>query len=181
VNDKKHPFFSIKKGAYSGRFFICFTLLSTFLTNQAYSTTQSSCDLDSSDETVAVTQVIDGDTVILKDDRHVRLIGINTPEIGRNGKLSEQGADAARKYLLSLLQENKEVFLKYDIQQFDRYRRTLAHLFLADGKKHSSQLVGGRISDTADHSTQLEISRLLPASFKSGNDFTTRPMGIRPI
>ncbi len=141
MNNKKYPFFSIKKGAHSGRFFIYFTLLSTFLTSQAYSTTQSSCDPDLSDETVEITYVIDGDTVILKDDRHVRLIGINTPEIGRNGKPSEQGADAARKYLLSLLQENNEVFLKFDIQRFDRYNRTLAHLFLPDGKNIQAGLL----------------------------------------
>ncbi len=134
MNDKKHPFFSIKKGAHSGRFFICFTLLSTFLTSQAYSTPQSSCDLDSSDETVAVTQVIDGDTVILKDGRHIRLIGINTPEIGRNGKASEPGANAARKHLLSLLQGHMQILLKFDTQRFDRYKRTLAHLFLPDGE-----------------------------------------------
>jgi len=139
-NKERHHFFSIK-GAYYGRFFISLAFLSTFLTSQANSTPQSSCELGSSDETVEITHVIDGDTVILKDGRHIRLIGINTPEIGRNGKASEPGATAARKHLLSLLQEHKQIYLKTDTQQFDRYKRTLAHLFLPDGKNIQANLL----------------------------------------
>lgn len=139
-NKERHRFFSIK-GAHFGRFFVWLAFLSAFLSSQTHSTPQSSCKPGSSDEIVEVTHIIDGDTVILKDDRHVRLIGINTPEIGRNGNPAEQSADAARKYLLSLLQENKEVFLKFDIQQFDRYKRTLAHLFLADGTNIQASLL----------------------------------------
>jgi endonuclease YncB( thermonuclease family) len=144
VNHKKYCFFSIK-GAHYGRFFICqvifLALLSSFPGNQAYSTPQSSCNLDSADETVAVTHVIDGDTVILKDGRHIRLIGINTPEIGRNGKASEPGADAAQKHLHALLQGHRQIFLKFDAQEFDRYKRTLAHLFLPDGKNIQANML----------------------------------------
>ena len=143
-NKKRHRFFSIK-GAHYGRFFICqaicLAFLSPLLGSQAYSTPLLSCDLGSADETVEVTHVIDGDTVILKDGRHIRLIGINTPEIGRNGKASEPGADAARKHLLSLLHEDRQIFLKFDTQQIDRYKRTLAHLFLPDGKNIQAYLL----------------------------------------
>ena len=139
-NKKRHRFFSIK-GAHYGRFFIYLVFLSTFFTAQANSTPLSSCNLGSSDETVEVTHVIDGDTVILKDGRHIRLIGINTPEIGRNGKASEPGADAARTHLLSLLHGHKQILLKFDTQQFDRYKRTLAHLFLPDGKNIQAYLL----------------------------------------
>ena len=143
-NKKRHRFFSIK-GAHYGRFFvcqaICLAFLSPQLSSQANSTLLSSCDLGTADETVEVTHVIDGDTVILKDGRHIRLIGINTPEIGRNGKASEPGADAARTHLLSLLHGHKQILLKFDTQQFDRYKRTLAHLFLPDGKNIQAYLL----------------------------------------
>ena len=146
-NKERHRFTSIK-GAHYGRFFICQTIylaiclvfLSTFFASQAISTPLS-CDLGSADETVEVTHIIDGDTVILKDGRHIRLIGINTPEIGRNGKASEPGADAARKHLHSLLQGHQQIFLKFDTQQIDRYKRTLAHLFLPDGKNIQASLL----------------------------------------
>ncbi len=115
--------------------------LFAFLASQANSTPQSSCNPDPSAEIVEVTRVIDGDTVILRDGRHIRLIGINAPEIGHNGKISEPGADAARKHLLLLLQGHKRILLKTDIQQFDRHKRTLAHLFLADGKNIQASLL----------------------------------------
>ncbi len=136
--DKKHRFFSIK-GAQYGRFFIY--LVFSLLGSQAYSTPQPSCNLGSADETAEVTHVIDGDTVILKDGRHIRLIGINTPEIGRNGKASEPGAKAAKKHLQSLLQGHRQIFLKYDAEEFDRYKRTLAHLFLPDGENIQANLL----------------------------------------
>jgi endonuclease YncB( thermonuclease family) len=137
-NKERHHFFSIK-GAHYGRFFIC--LVFSFPGSQAYSTPLSSCDLGAADETVEVTHVIDGDTVILKDGRHIRLIGINTPEIGRNGRASEAGADAAQEHLQSLLQGHRQIFLKFDAEQFDRYQRTLAHLFLPDGKNIQASLL----------------------------------------
>jgi endonuclease YncB( thermonuclease family) len=129
---------SIKSAQY-GRFFICLVLF-TFLASQAHSTPLL-CSLDSPSETVEVSHVIDGDTVILKDGRHIRLVGINAPEIGRNGKPSEQGADAARKHLLSLLHGHNRVLLKIGTQRFDRYKRTLAHLFLPDGKNIQASLL----------------------------------------
>lgn len=43
------------------------------------------CPLPGKPEQVRVQQVVDGDTVRLVDGRSVRLIGINTPEIGHGG------------------------------------------------------------------------------------------------
>lgn len=143
-NKERHHFFSIK-GAHYGRFFVCqaiyLAFLSAFLSSQTHSTPQSSCKPGSSDEIVEVTHIIDGDTVILKDGRHIRLIGINTPEIGRNGKASEPGAVAAREHLLSLLQGHRQILMEIDRQQFDRYKRTLAHLFLPDGENIQANLL----------------------------------------
>jgi len=147
-NKERHRFTSIKSAHY-GRFFVCQTIylaiclvfLSTFFASQATSTPLSLCDLGTADETVEVTHIIDGDTVILKDGRHIRLIGINTPEIGRNGKASKPGAKAARKHLLSLIQGHKHILLKFDAEESDRYKRTLAHLFLPDGKNIQADLL----------------------------------------
>lgn len=102
---------------------------------------QESCKTSHHDERVSVRQVIDGDTVILADNRHVRLIGINTPEIGREGKASELGAEPARDYLSRLLQTQKVVRLRYDQEHKDHYGRTLAHLFLDDGTNIQSLLL----------------------------------------
>lgn len=42
-----------------------------------------------------VEHVYDGDTVRLADGRKVRLIGVNTPELGREGRADESHARAA--------------------------------------------------------------------------------------
>ena len=55
-------------------------------------------------ETATVRHVVDGDSVILADDRPVRLIGINAPEFGRDGRPDEPLAVAARERLRELAQ-----------------------------------------------------------------------------
>ncbi len=90
---------------------------------------------------VEVRHVIDGDTVILTDNRHVRLIGINAPEIDHHGQATQTGAIKARKFLEELLNEQQQLYLVYDHDRFDRYQRTLAHLFLADGSNIQGMLL----------------------------------------
>lgn len=80
-----------------------------------------------------VARVYDGDTIILEDKKHVRLLGVNTPEIESRQRAEEPGGVAAKKWLQAQLQENK-VYLEYDQVRRDKYKRLLAHVFLPDGK-----------------------------------------------
>lgn len=83
------------------------------------------------DEYGAVTYVYDGDTVRLNDGRHVRFIGINTPEIGHHGEPSQPFAAKARDALMRLLMRHRqELGLHYDSDRFDHYHRTLAHVYV---------------------------------------------------
>ena len=91
---------------------------------------------------VKVTRVIDGDTVeVLTDGKvtgleareRVRLLGIDTPEIGREGKEDEKGAKEALRYLQGLV-EGKEVYLAFDWDLRDRYGRLLAYIYLGNGE-----------------------------------------------
>lgn len=93
------------------------------------------------DESVAVARVVDGDTLRLRDGRSVRLIGINTPEIGRKGKVSEPLAEAARDALQALLGKNATVGLRFDRERQDRYGRLLAHVYLADDRSVEAALL----------------------------------------
>lgn len=81
-----------------------------------------------------VAKVIDGDTIVLKDGRKIRLIGINTPEIGRQGKPSQAFARQAQKALSQLLKRNKKIGLTHDQDKKDRYKRLLAYINLEDGQ-----------------------------------------------
>jgi endonuclease YncB( thermonuclease family) len=80
----------------------------------------------------SVRHVVDGDSVILSDQRQVRLIGINAPEFGKDGRPDEPLASVARDRLRELVQ-GRQVELVMEEEQRDHYGRWLAHLQLPDG------------------------------------------------
>jgi endonuclease YncB( thermonuclease family) len=80
-----------------------------------------------------VAYVIDGDTLILADRRHVRLIGINAPELGKDGAPDQPLSRAARAALERLVGD-QTVELVLGHETYDRYGRLLAHVDLADGR-----------------------------------------------
>ena len=73
-------------------------------------------------ETGFVERVIDGDTIVIKNSTHVRLLGINTPERG------EAYYQEAKEFLERIVL-NKTVELRFGKEKYDRYNRTLAYLF----------------------------------------------------
>lgn len=84
------------------------------------------------DEWALVKHVHDGDTLKLKDGRKLRLIGINTPELGRDGRPAEPLAKAARDYLRQILPVGSRVALRFGQDKKDKYGRFLAHVYSAD-------------------------------------------------
>jgi micrococcal nuclease len=106
------------------------------------------CPLEHSDETVTVDYVYDGDTVKLDDGRRIRFIGINTPEIDHDGGQSEPYALAARERLQQLLAKGKRLQLRYGRERHDRYGRTLAHPYLADGRSINTLLLQEGLATT---------------------------------
>jgi micrococcal nuclease len=81
-----------------------------------------------------VTKVYDGDTVMLEDGRKIRLLGINTPEVKHRNQDPEAGGETAKRWLNDKL-INRKVRLVADVEQTDKYKRTLAHLF-TENKEH---------------------------------------------
>jgi micrococcal nuclease len=79
-------------------------------------------------EAVQVRSVYDGDTMTLSDGRRLRLVGIDTPEMQQ-----KPAGDQARAVLLRLVPVGSTVYLEYDVQRTDRYQRTLAWVWTADG------------------------------------------------
>ncbi|MFQ5535444.1 MAG: thermonuclease family protein [Sphingomonadales bacterium] len=81
-----------------------------------------------------VTQVIDGDTLVLDDGGSVRLVGIQAPKIplGREGVAPWPLGDQAKAALADLAR-GARVRLYYGGRRVDRYRRRLAHVRRGDG------------------------------------------------
>ena len=125
----------LKKASLAGAFFVSAIWLSSALAAPL-------CPAPGALSYARVQQVVDGDTLRLKDGRSVRMIGLNAPETGKKGQSAEPFADAARKRLQSLVaQSDGRVGLLAGKQPQDRYGRTLAHVFGADGNNLEAQVL----------------------------------------
>ncbi len=114
----------------------CLVLLLTLLPSSVASQSDSAL--------VQVVRVIDGDTIqvccVFGDRVKVRYIGVDTPETHHPMRGVEpygmEAAEANRK-----LVDGKTVRLEFDVQQLDRYGRTLAYVYLEDGTFVNAWLV----------------------------------------
>lgn len=79
-----------------------------------------------------VIRVIDGDTAVLAGGARVRFLGIDAPEMEKDGQPAEFMAHQSKAYVAQLIL-GKTVRLEYDQERYDRYGRLLAYLFLPDG------------------------------------------------
>ena len=81
---------------------------------------------------VRVNRVVDGDTFYAQmgtREEKIRVIGINTPEIGYDGIPSECFANEAQQYVESLI-KGKQIWLTFDVTCQDSYGRWLAYAHL---------------------------------------------------
>ncbi len=79
-----------------------------------------------------VKAVIDGDTLLLADNRFVRYIGINSPEIAHKDKPGEPFGEAATRHNIKLIGSGR-VQLEVDRQKYDHYGRLLAYVYNEQG------------------------------------------------
>lgn len=97
------------------------------------------------DDYYPVTKVVDGDTFWVDDGSEkglkVRLIGVDAPETRKSAR-KDVGfyGEESKKYLTQLLWDT-EVRLEYDVDRKDRYGRTLAYAYLADGTFVNAALI----------------------------------------
>lgn len=105
-----------------------------------------------------VNRVIDGDTILLGNGERVRLIGVDTPEVHESDKL-QRDADRTQTDIETIRRlgqrssafvnrtaKGKRVRLEYDqsnvaIGHRDRYRRTLAYVYLEDGTFLNAEII----------------------------------------
>ena len=100
------------------------------------------CSPPAESEAVQVRYISDGDTLVLSDNKTIRLIGINAPETARDGRPAETLAIRARDRLRQLLfgQGNRARAL-FGEDAADQYGRSLAHLWLPDGRNLSAEML----------------------------------------
>ncbi len=91
------------------------------------------------DATEAVVEYVhDGDTIFLEDGRKVRMLGINTPEIGDDLECFGNEATALTR---SLLPEGAHVWVQQDVEPLDQYGRSLLFVYTDDGVNVNLELL----------------------------------------
>jgi micrococcal nuclease len=162
------------------------------------SVNQSHCLNKATGLPVSIARVTDGDTVVLSDDRRIRLIGINTLELNSTLPQDKQWAVSATTELEKQIQ-SKRVSLIIGLEEFDRHGRTLAHLRLDDGSSVAEALISKglgvsiavgpneRCADQYERSEQLARQARLGIWNKPGNwlnndkQLTVRDRGFRLV
>lgn len=122
---------SVQKGAFWRLFVFALWLLPGLLVGLLPGIVLADCPRPASGpqtEPLEVVYVIDGDTLILADGRHVRLIGINTPEKD-SAKLAALAALARRQLTAWLAANDNHIRLAFGPERKDHYERTLAYVF----------------------------------------------------
>lgn len=109
-----------------------------------------------------VRQVFDGDTISVANVGVVRLIGVDAPEKHGSYRASEPFGDAAAAYLRDLLL-GKDVRLEYDGPRTDPYKRTLAYVFLADGRLANLEVIRAGWAETYRRFTFVRKADFLAA------------------
>lgn len=90
-------------------------------------------------------RAVDGDTIVLDGGERVRLIGVDTPETKHPTKPVEYFGKQASAFTKRMV-EGKQVHLEFDqanahLGHKDRYRRTLAYVFLGDGTLLNAEII----------------------------------------
>lgn len=80
-----------------------------------------------------VARIFDGDTLGLRDGRRIRVLGINAPELGRDGGADQPYARDAMRAVETFFAGGRQAFLWFDRELQDRYGRHLAHVYRRDG------------------------------------------------
>jgi micrococcal nuclease len=116
-----------------------------------------------------VTKVIDGDTLILAGGKRVRLLGIDAPEMGREGRPAQFLAYKS-KALLADLAQGKRVRLEYDQLRYDHYGRLLAYLFLPNKTMINAEILRQGLAHVYFHPPNVRYRETLLAAQTAAMD-----------
>lgn len=112
-----------------------------------------------------VEYVHDGDTLFLADGRKVRLLGINTPEIGENAECYGEEATTA---LRGLLPEGTHVWVVEDVEPLDQYGRSLLFIYTDDAVNVNLALLSSGMAEVEMYSPNLLLQNEVEAAEDAG-------------
>ena len=110
---------------------------------------------------VTVARVFDGDTFETATGQRVRLLGIDSPEVQHGDKPGDDYGEEARRWL-DLVCNGKKVTLQEGVEPIDRYGRTLAWVYLENGRLLNADILAtGHAKLMARFGLPLELEERL--------------------
>jgi micrococcal nuclease len=113
--------------------FVCFIILLVVMVATHNANSKSSISrtsLPHIERRGLVTRVIDGDTIVIDNKTHIRLVGVNTPELHPK---PEPGALEAKQFMEEQCSGKKVGLDVDDAKPKDKYGRTLAIVYIDNG------------------------------------------------
>ncbi len=98
---------------------------------------------------VTVQTVLDGDTFVTSTGESVRLLGIDAPEVAHHNTKLEPFGTESTEWLAQQI-EDCEVQLQVGVEGTDRYGRTLAWVYTADGTLINREALAGGYAELLD-------------------------------
>lgn len=114
-----------------------------------------------------VKYVHDGDTLFLQDGRKVRLLGINTPEIGAHLECYGNEATAA---LRAMLPKGTHVWVQPDLEPLDQYGRSLLFIYMDDATNVNLALLAQGDAELMQFEPNYLLSDQLHAAESAARD-----------
>ena len=131
---------------------------------------------------ILVTRVVDGDTLLLEGRQYVRLLGIDTPELHDSDKLrrdaSRSGQSAGEIQKLGRqsyeftrqMVEGKRVRLEFDTERYDKYNRLLAYVFLDDGTFLNARIVEDGYASITHYKLNVRYADLFARLYRQARE-----------
>jgi micrococcal nuclease len=92
-----------------------------------------------------VSKIVDGDTFWIVnakgENEKIRLIGVDAPESRKTGKKEIGYYGKESKAYLEQILTGRKVRLEFDVSKYDRYKRTLAYVYLENGTFLNAHLI----------------------------------------
>ncbi|WP_346838151.1 thermonuclease family protein [Microbulbifer sp. SAOS-129_SWC] len=108
-------------------------------------------------------RVIDGDTLVLASGEHLRLIGVNTPELAHRGRPAQPLAQTARHFTRDFL-DGGDIRIAYGRDRRDHYGRLLAHVYNHRGESLEAALLDAGLAFHIAIAPNLSLAQCLSAS-----------------
>ncbi len=153
------------------------------ITNVSYSQTNFHCK---------VTKIVDGDTLKCKmengKEENIRLIGIDAPESIITSKAysdSEKTGDTietikemgekSKAFVMTRVKVGNKIKLELDIQEKDKYNRTLAYVYLEDGTMLNEILVKEGYAQVSTYPPNVKYEKIF---LENQNDARDKKRGF---